>query len=127
MAEEQEAIREIDEEAFYGYVNRSYLLEGDNLRGLYDRLCGDLSIHSSEGDNGIYTSEGIGARIFTEEKLRVTIYYNIPSQPRGIYIELHSFVGGAVLPDRAVNLVKFVEKTTKENKFKPISSDKNEF
>ncbi len=122
-----EPIREIDEDAFYGYVERTYFLKGDNLRSLYNAICENLANRSYEEDNSFYRSEGMEARIFSEDdgELKINVYYGNPHE--GILIEITSFIGGALLSDKARDLVKVIGEIARENSFKLRNSDRNIF
>ena len=118
---------EIDEDAFYGYVDRTYSLRGDNLRSLYDTICGNLANKSYEEDNSMYRLEGEKVRVFSKDdgELRVNVHYGNPHE--GIFIEVLSFIGGALLSDKAKDLVSIVSKIVQENNFELINTDKNIF
>ncbi len=124
-------IEECVEEAFYGYVTRSYFLKGNNLSGLYDRICEDLSIRSYREGKGMHGSDDLHIRVFSEDEgeLRVTVHHGDKSGSHfeGIHIDLLSFVGGAYLSDNARSLVNFVEDIARTNGFKFKIDDKNKF
>lgn len=112
-----------DEEAFYGNVYRSYFLQGNNLKKLFDGICKNfLENNQSNYHDAFIHSE---QKNFNEGELRVKIEYN--NLDGRIDIDVMSFIGGRLLSDKERNLVRFVERITEENKFKLIKKDKNQF
>jgi len=107
----------VDEKAFYGEVDSYYLLEGDNLKRLYEGICDEFSFHSHELDKGRY-------HYITGSYTEVVVAVDHQVEPNeSISINFIPCIANSLFSSGARNLEDVVKRVAGENGFKEEELD----
>ena len=101
-----------DEKAFYGYLDRAYFLEGDNLRIVYENICKELAQNSDEVRDGFYASPSASER----DAVVIVKYENEPLEYVSLYFS--PCIANILFCPETKYLSDVVERIAQENNFK---------
>lgn len=103
-----------DEEAFYGRVDTFYLLEENNLGGLYEQICGQFARHCPEYGKGHFV---FPKKSLVDVVIRVEHGFN---SREFISVHILPCIANILFSPETSNLLSIVENITEENNFKLI-------
>lgn len=107
-------IVEIDEDAFYGCVDKFYILKGSNLGSLYEHIYKKIALHSQEVGEGHFSCPKTSS-------YEAVVFLKNETQPiEFITIDFDSCIANVLFSTETKELERALEEIAREKGFKLI-------